>query len=188
MRILTLGLALAALALPAAAQAPASPPVAAPLPVSVPPAADVATPEAAVQAIYAVISGPAGQPRDWARMRGLLVPGGMLMATGSPKTGGVRTRVLTVEDYIAASSKTMETTGFYEHGVAGHIWRYAHIATVTSPYESRHAPGEAPFARGINVFELMFDGTRWWVASIYWEGETPGFPLPPEAEAQLKAK
>ncbi len=184
MRILMLGLALAVLALPAAAQTPAP----APLPVSVPPAADVATPEAILQAVYAVISGPAGQPRDWPRMRGLFVPGGMLMATGSPKSGGVRTRVLTVEDYIAGSSKAMETNGFYEHGVVGHIWRYAHIAAVTSPYESRHARGEAPFARGINVFELMFDGTRWWVTSIYWEGETPSFPLPPEAEAQLKAK
>ena len=108
MRILIFGLALAALALPAMAQAPA--PAAAPLPVSVPPAADVATPEAAVQAIYAVISGPAGQPRDWARMRGLFVPGGMLMATGSPKTGGVRTRVLTVEDYVAGRPRRWRPT------------------------------------------------------------------------------
>jgi len=158
-----------------------------PLPISAPPAADVATPEAILAATYAVISGPAGQARDWTRMRGLFTPGGMLMVARTAPTG-VATRVLTIEDYIAASSKTMESTGFFEHGVVGHLWRYDHIATVTSPYESRHAPGEAPFARGINVFQLMFDGTRWWVVSIYWEGESPAAPLPPDAEAALRAK
>ena len=49
---------------------------------------------------------------------------------------------------------------FYEHGVVGQIWRYAHIATVVSPYESRHAPAEAPFQRGINTFQLASDGTQ----------------------------
>ena len=29
--------------------------------------ADVATPDAVIDAVYASISGPAGQPRDWAR-------------------------------------------------------------------------------------------------------------------------
>jgi hypothetical protein len=68
------------------------------------------------------------------------------------------------------------------------VWRYAHIATVTSPYESRHAPDDPPFARGINQFQLMYDGARWWVVSIYWEGETPGNPLPPESVSALRGK
>jgi hypothetical protein len=44
----------------------AAPPVAAPeiKPAS---AADVASPEAIIQAVYSVISGPKGAPRDWPR-------------------------------------------------------------------------------------------------------------------------
>jgi hypothetical protein len=52
------------------------------------------------------------------------------------------------------------------------------MAEVWSTYESRHAKGEKPFARGVNSFQLFFDGTRWWIVTIYWEDETPGHSLP----------
>ena len=35
-----------------------------------------------------------------------------------------------------------------------------------------------PFARGINSFQLLNDGTRWWVVSIYWLGESADHPIP----------
>jgi hypothetical protein len=37
---------------------------------------------------------------------------------------------------------------------------------------------EEPFARGINSFQLMNDGSRWWVVSIYWQGEGASNPIP----------
>lgn len=151
-------------------------------------AADVASPEAIVQAVYSVISGPKAAPRDWPRFRSLIAPGGILAVTGTPKNGPLRTRVLSVEDFISGSSKALEEEAFYEHGVMGNVWRYAHIATVSSPYESRRAPNETPFARGINTFQLSYDGNRWWIVSIAWEAETPGFPLPSKDDALLKAK
>jgi hypothetical protein len=50
-----------------------------------------------------------------------------------------------------------------------------------STYESRHdAKDVVPFARGINSFQLFFDGTRWWILTIYWQEEVPENPLPPE--------
>jgi hypothetical protein len=164
----------------AMAQAPAPPPDPAP--------ADVASPAAIVQAVYSVISGPAGATRDWNRLRSLMVPGAVFCVTGVSKAGLLRTRTVSVEDYISGSSKALAATGFYEHGVMGPTWRYAHIATVSSPYESRHAPGETPFERGINVFQLAYDGARWRIISIAWEGETAAFPLPPDADALLRGK
>jgi len=35
-----------------------------------------------------------------------------------------------------------------------------------------------PFARGINSFQLMNDGKRWWVLTIYWTSERPDLPIP----------
>jgi len=170
------------LAAAATAQAPT-----APLPPEViPQPADVASPEAIIQAVYSVISGPVGAPRDWPRLRSLMAPGTIFAVTRAGTDGTVKTRVLSVEDYISASSKALANAAFYEHGVVAHVWRYAHIATVISPYESRHAPAEAPFQRGINTFLLATDGERWRIISISWEGETAAFPLPPEEAAFLR--
>jgi hypothetical protein len=43
----------------------------------------------------------------------------------------------------------------------------------------RHAPDDAkPFQRGINSIQLMNDGQRWWVVTIFWQGEDAKTPLP----------
>jgi hypothetical protein len=150
--------------------------------------ADVASPEAIVQTVYSVISGALGAPRDWPRLVSLMAPGAIFAVTGVGKDGTIRTRVFSVGDYVLASSRAAGTSAFYERGVIGPTWRYANTATVTSPYESRHAPDEAPFQRGVNTFQLAFDGTRWWIVSIAWEAETSAFPLPSELDRLLHAK
>ena len=43
---------------------------------------DVSSPEAIVAAVYDVISGPAGQKRNWDRMRILFVPDARMIPTG----------------------------------------------------------------------------------------------------------
>jgi hypothetical protein len=48
---------------------------------------------------------------------------------------------------------------------------------VFSTYESRHAKGEKPFARGINSIQVFNDGQRWWVLNILWESESEQNPL-----------
>ena len=49
---------------------------------------------------------------------------------------------------------------------------------VFSTYEARHAPGAAPFARGINSLQLLFDGARWWIVTVYWEAESEAVKIP----------
>ena len=53
------------------------------------------------------------------------------------------------------------------------------IAQVFSTYLSFHKKDDKdPFVRGINSFQLMNDGKRWWVINIYWQAETPETPIP----------
>src|SRR5277367_1027218 len=100
------------LAAAVAAQTPtAAPPTVSPQP------ADVASPEAIIQAVYSVISGPVGAPRDWARLRSLMAPGAIFAVTRAGTDGTMKTRVLSVEDYISASSKAMANAAFYEHEI-----------------------------------------------------------------------
>ena len=66
---------------------------------------DVATMDAIVAALYDVISGPAGQKRNWDRFRSLFVPGARLIPTGRRPTGEVVSRVRTPEEYIQGSRR-----------------------------------------------------------------------------------
>jgi hypothetical protein len=165
---------------------PAPEPAPMPKPLTVetpaPPAAnpaDVNSLDAIIAAVYDVISGPAGKKRDWDRMRSLFVPGARLIPTGPRPTGGYGSRVLTVDEYIERASGFFEKEGFYEREAARRTEEFGQIAHVFSTYESRHAPDEAkPFQRGINSMQLMNDGTRWWLVTIFWQGEDEKTPLP----------
>jgi hypothetical protein len=147
-----------------------------------PPAAnavDVASVDSIVAALYDVISGPAGKKRDWDRMRSLFIPGARLIPTGKRQSGEIASRVLTVEDYINGSSKALEEGGFFEKEIARRTENYGNIAHVFSTYDSRRKSDDAkPFARGINSIQLMNDGKRWWIVTIFWQGEGPDNPLP----------
>ena len=162
---------------------PAPAPQATPTPATstTPPArpADVSSIDAIVAALYDVISGPAGQKRDWDRMRSLFVPGARMIPTGRRQTGEVVSRVRTVEEYITGSSPYLEKEGFFEREIARRTETFGNIAHVFSTYESKHKAEDAkPFARGINSIQLMNDGKRWWIVSIFWQGEDDKTPLP----------
>jgi len=143
--------------------------------------ADVSSIDAIMAATYDVISGPAGQKRDWDRFRSLFLPGARLIAAGPGKTREIGARVFTPDEYAKLADPYFQKNGFTEGEISRHADRYGHIAQIFSTYASRHdAKDAAPFARGINSFQLMFDGTRWWVVTIYWEEETDANPVPKE--------
>jgi hypothetical protein len=141
--------------------------------------ADVASIDSIIAALYDVISGPAGKKRDWDRMRSLFVPGARLIPTGPRQAGGYGSRVLTVDEYIERSSPFFEKEGFYESETSRVTEQFGQIAHAFSTYDSKHAAGDAkPFARGINSIQLMNDGKRWWIVTIFWQGEDEKNPLP----------
>jgi hypothetical protein len=166
----------------AADQASASPaPAAQPAPalVAAARAADVESIDGIVAALYDVISGPAGKPRDWDRMRSLFAPEAHLMIAVPHPDGSFALRTLTVEDYIGRNSKAFATMGFFERELARTSDSFGQIAQVFSTYESRHAAGDAkPFQRGINSLQLFNDGKRWWVVNLVWRAEDERLPLP----------
>ena len=166
------------------AQKPVDPPVAAASPAPTPAStaanpADVASIDSIIAAVYDVISGPAGKKRDWERMKSLFIPGARLIPTSRNQTGGYSSRVLTVDEYIQRASGFFEKEGFYEREASRKTEEFGQIVHVFSTYESRHAPEDAkPFQRGINSIQLMNDGSRWWVVTIFWQGEDEKHPLP----------
>jgi hypothetical protein len=137
--------------------------------------ADVSSIDSIMAAVYDVISGPAGQARDWNRMRSLFTDLARLMPKGS---NGLR--IGSVDDYIATSGPLLERDGFFEREVARRTEQYGDIAHVFSTYEARRTSDGPVFMRGINSFQLVRHGGRWWVVSIMWQAETPQNPVPPD--------
>jgi hypothetical protein len=130
-----------------------------------------------IAAVYDVISGPAG-PRDWDRFRSLYYPGARMIPSRRDDKGSITARVSSPDEYATRAQDFFSKEGFFENSVANRVEEWDHIAHVWSTYESRHAKGEKPFARGINSFQLFNHGTRWWILTVYWEGEDPSHPLP----------
>jgi hypothetical protein len=140
---------------------------------------DVESPKAIIAALYDVISGPAGQKRNWPRMRTLFLSEGRMIATGVRPNGTITKRVMTVEDYIASSGPFLEKDGFYEMEIGSKMEQFGNIVHVFSTYESkRKLEDEKPFMRGINSIQLWNDGKRWWVVTVLWQSENKDTPIP----------
>jgi len=146
---------------------------------------DVATPEAAVAAVYDVISGPAERerPRDWDRFRSLFLPGARFLLTrwGDRESGTEEevVREWDVEGFITVASTVYRERGFWEREVWHRTDRFGNIAHVFSTYESRlDSPDSDPVGRGINSVQLVRSQGRWWIAEIAWDVETPANAIP----------
>jgi hypothetical protein len=108
-----------------------------------------------------------------------VIPGGRLMPVGARQGGGFAMRLFEVNDYIALSGPQLERIGFTERELARRVEQFGHIAHVFRTYEGvSQADGNT--IRGINSIQLMNDGTRWWIVTVFWEAERPDNPLPPQ--------
>jgi hypothetical protein len=148
-----------------------------------PAANDLTAINAALDGVYAVISGPVGQPRDFARMKTLFTPDARLTAIGSRGLSGG-----TVDDYVARSGSFLVSGGFTEKALVNRIEVYGDLAHAWSSYEGffTNPDGTAGKVRGINSFQLVrqTDG-RWLVQSIFWQAEAPDRPLPADMEPDM---
>ena len=141
--------------------------------------ADVASDDAITAALYDAISGPACQRRDWNRFRGLFAPGARLIPKVAAANGTFGIRAETPEEYSASVQGSMEEFGFFEKEVSHVGESFNGVVHRFSTYESRRAANDAtPFARGINSIQLLNDGKRWWIVTVYWAGERPDEPIP----------
>src|SRR5256886_12504503 len=113
---------------------------------------------------YDVITGPAGQPRQWSRDRSLYIPDLRFVATGVAK-GRPYARVMTHQDFVDGSDSSFVHDGFFEREIHRVTRTFGNIVQVFSTYEE-HRTADGPVeGRGINALQLFWDGTRWWVAS-----------------------
>jgi hypothetical protein len=144
---------------------------------------DVKSMDAILRAVYDVISGPAGE-RDWNRFRSIFLPQARFTQTMKTPDHGVAIISWSVDEFIRDGREYFASQAFYENAIVNRPATFGNMAQVFSSYESRRAPGQKPFQRGINSIQLLNDGKRWWVVSILWDSERPDNPLPAKFAAK----
>jgi hypothetical protein len=138
---------------------------------------DVNSKEGIVNALYEVISGSAGEKRDWDRFRNLFLPESRLIPTRKSREGQFSLSAISPEEYIEMFSKNINT-GFFEKELHHEVEEYGTIAHIFSIYETRESPNGVVTNRGINSIQLYKDDQRYYVINIFWCAESMGFPIP----------
>ncbi|GAB5536459.1 MAG: hypothetical protein Rubg2KO_27080 [Rubricoccaceae bacterium] len=143
--------------------------------------ADVGTLDAIIEAYYEVVSGPAGQARDWARDTTLHHPDAVVTVV---RTGPEGETVIEPRDLAAyhASSGSIAEAGFFEVEIARQTQQHGAVAHVWSTYEWRRTEDGPVGGRGVNSIQLNWDGSRWWIISWMFDGRRD---VPPVPEAYL---
>jgi len=154
------------------------------VPTQAPRAQDVSSLDGIMKAFYEVISGPAGQPRDWARDRTLYVPEIRFVETSADRSGKTTAHVMTHQEFVDAADAGMVKNGFFESEIHRVTKTFGNITQILSSYEMRAKADGPVFGRGVNSLQVYWDGKRYWVASVMWDDERNGNPIPAELLGQ----
>lgn len=140
-------------------------------------ASDVASPDAIISALYDVISGAPGDPRDWDRFRYLFKPEAHLIPTRKSEAGELNIGSMTPDAYVELFSSRINK-GFYERELSRVTESYGAIMHIFSTYETKEKVEGPVTNRGINSIQIFHDGKRYFIVNIFWCAESAGFPLP----------
>ena len=134
---------------------------------------------AAVDEMYAMISGPRG-PRDWSRQANCFHPEARQIRTWIDADGRPACRIMSLDDYAGDTTPFFAENDFYEVEIGRRIDLFGNVAHVWSAYEARTAPGDsAPERRGINSIQLFKDPDLGWrIVAMIWDNEREGVTLP----------
>lgn len=127
---------------------------------------------AAVDEMYAMISGPAGR-RDWSRQANCFLPEARQVRTWVDEQGRPRKKSMALDEYARDTEPFFDTNDFYEVETGRRIDVFGNMAHVWSNYEARRSPDdEQPERRGINSIQLFRDPDRGWrIIHMIWDNE-----------------
>jgi len=127
---------------------------------------------AAIDEMYAMISGPAG-PRDWSRQANCFLPEAKQVRTWVDGDGRAQMLSMSLDDYAANTTSFFAENPFFEVETERRIDRFGNIAHVWSHYEARTAPDDAtPERSGVNSIQLFKHPERGWrIVHMIWDNK-----------------
>ncbi len=136
---------------------------------------------AAVDEMYAMISGPKG-PRDWSRQAKCFHPAARQIRTLLDEIGRPVMKMMSLEHYARDTAPYFAENDFFEVEIGRRIDLFGNIAQVWSAYEARPALGDSePERRGINSIQLFRTAEAGWrIVAMIWDNEREGVVVPPD--------
>ena len=127
---------------------------------------------AAIDEMYAMISGPAG-PRDWSRQANCFLPEAKQVRTWVDAGGNAQMLSMSLDDYAANTTPFFAENPFFEVETGRRIDRFGNIAHVWSHYEARIAPEDAtPERSGVNSIQLFNHPEHGWrIIHMIWDNK-----------------
>jgi hypothetical protein len=127
---------------------------------------------AAIDEMYAMISGPAG-PRDWSRQANCFLPEARQVRTWVDEHGRPAKKSMALDEYSRDTAPFFEENDFYEVETGRRIDLFGNMAHAWSNYEARRSPDDArPERRGINSIQLFRDPAQGWrIIHMIWDNE-----------------
>jgi hypothetical protein len=138
---------------------------------------DVSSEDRIIAALYNVICGEPGEPRDWNRFKYLFTADAKLIPTTKNQEGKLTYRALSPDEYVQLFSSRIPT-GFYERELHRVTEQFGTVTHAFSTYETRERRDGPVTNRGINSIQLFFDGSRYYIINVFWCAESMGFTLP----------
>jgi len=134
---------------------------------------DVGSADAIVKTLYEVISGPSSKARDWDRFRFLFGKDARMMTAVPHKDSGTIIRTIKPEQYIQRNGTRLQEIGFTEKELHRITETHGAVTHMFSTYQSDlTVNGIAQQIRGINSIQLFNDGKRFYIVSVFWDGDS----------------
>ncbi len=130
---------------------------------------DVASIDSIIQAYYEVVSGPAGQERQWARDSTLHYPDARVSIVSEAENGKPQLNEMSLAQFHESSRGIVES-GFFEYEIHRVVEERGALSQVWSTYEWKATEDGEVGGRGINSIQLFNDGERYWILSWMYDG------------------
>ena len=139
----------------------------------------VKTIDGIVNEMLDIISGDTSEIRDWEAFKSLFTPNATFSTTVHGKSVKSKIKTYTIEEFVKIGEGFYQANGFEEYELKKIVNQYNGIAQVFQSYVAQFPTGEQ---KGVNSYQLIYDGERWWITSVVWVSNSNGVELPKELE------
>ena len=127
-----------------------------------------------VNEVLNIITGKKDESRNWESFRILFTPNAQLSVLNHDSLGHAKMNSYSLEEFVRIGMKFYEGDGFLEYEITKTVDEYNGIAHVFQSYRAEELD---IIEEGINSYQLIFDGERWWISSILWTSNRNGVEL-----------
>lgn len=128
-----------------------------------------------VNEVLSIISGDPDKVRDWEAFRNLFDPHASISFLQHDSLGNNIYHSFSLDEFVEIGKNNYSNNFFLEYEISKTVDEYNGIAHVFQVYYAKGAESEE---KGINSYQLIHDGNRWWITSILWTDDTNGVEVP----------